>query len=371
MKRIVYIQYTNPAAYPPLIHSSAILAERGWEVLFLAIPARGAAALTVPRNARVHVRQLGSVSGGTLGSIKYACYAARALVAARHFRANWCYASDALSAPIALASRALLRTRIVYHEHDAPPHRAGAMMNARNRVGKSAEVVVAPSAARLALLPPGSARRFVVWNCPRRSEVAPARSAFNPDRFRMVYHGSLSRERLTPAFIDALARLPEHIELHVMGYQTQGHRGYAEELKQRARAAGVGARFFYQGVIPERVELMRRLRDYDLGIATIDAGSSDPNLETLAGASNKAFEYMASGMPFLVSPQRDWQQMFVEPGYAGTCNPADAASIADAVLTFTQSRERTRAMGEAGRQRVLHEWNYDAQFAPVLAELEQ
>ena len=371
MKRIVYIQYTNPAAYPPLIHSSAILAERGWEVLFLAIPARGAAALTLPRSSRVHVRQLGSVSGGAVGSIKYARYAARALFTTRHFRADWCYASDALSAPIALASRVLLRTNIIYHEHDAPPHRAGAMMKARNWLAKSAQVVVAPSAARLALLPPGQGRRLVVWNCPRRSEVAPARSAFNPDIFRVVYHGSLSRERLTPAFIDALARLPEHIELHVMGYETQGHRGYAEELKQRARAAGVGARFFHQGVIPERIELLRRLREYDLGIATIAAASNDPNLGTLAGASNKAFEYMAAGMPFLVSPQHDWQQMFVEPGYAAACNPADAMSIADAVLAFAQTRERTCAMGEAGRQRVLQEWNYDAQFAPVLAELEQ
>lgn len=33
--RILYIQYTNPAGYPPLEHSSRILAQADWEVLFL------------------------------------------------------------------------------------------------------------------------------------------------------------------------------------------------------------------------------------------------------------------------------------------------------------------------------------------------
>src|ERR1041385_5473127 len=33
--RILYLQYTNPAGYPPLQHSSRILADAGWSVLFL------------------------------------------------------------------------------------------------------------------------------------------------------------------------------------------------------------------------------------------------------------------------------------------------------------------------------------------------
>jgi MFS family permease len=41
MARVLYIQYTNPAGYPPLQHSSRILASAGWQVLFLveALPA--------------------------------------------------------------------------------------------------------------------------------------------------------------------------------------------------------------------------------------------------------------------------------------------------------------------------------------------
>jgi hypothetical protein len=31
MKRVLYLQYTNPAGYPPLEHSSGILADSGWD----------------------------------------------------------------------------------------------------------------------------------------------------------------------------------------------------------------------------------------------------------------------------------------------------------------------------------------------------
>lgn len=32
-KRIAYVQYANPARYPPLEHRSRMLADAGWEVL--------------------------------------------------------------------------------------------------------------------------------------------------------------------------------------------------------------------------------------------------------------------------------------------------------------------------------------------------
>ena len=41
MRRILYVQYTTPAGYPPLEHSSRILADRGWEVQFLGSGASG------------------------------------------------------------------------------------------------------------------------------------------------------------------------------------------------------------------------------------------------------------------------------------------------------------------------------------------
>lgn len=368
-RRILYLQYTNPAGYPPLLHSASILAEAGWQVLFVGRAAEGAASLVLPAHERIRYIQ---VDGSTAshGTTRYAHFATRALLAAARFRPRWCYASDAVSAPVALTLRGLLRPRLLYHEHDAPP--PGAMRarirKARARLAARADILVAPSAQRLALVPAGRGRRYVVWNCPRRSEVATDHAAGDGEQFRLVYHGSLSRDRLTPQYIDALRMLPGHVALDIYGYETAGHRGYAAELLQRAEAAGVGERVRYHGPVPARAELLARLRGHHLGIATIVTGV-DHNLDTLAGASNKAFEYLALGIPLLISRNEAWQHMYQEPGYAVDCIPTDASSIAAAVRGLLADPGRARAMGAAGRARVAAEWNYETQFAPVLEQL--
>ena len=57
-RRILYIQYTNPAGYPPLEHSSRLLANAGCEVLFLGTGALGAEALRFPPHPRIMVKQM-------------------------------------------------------------------------------------------------------------------------------------------------------------------------------------------------------------------------------------------------------------------------------------------------------------------------
>jgi len=243
------------------------------------------------------------------------------------------------------------------------------VLRARSRLANAAEMLIAPSAARLEMLPPSKAGRFVVWNCPRRTEALAAPAAAMGTRFDLVYHGSLSRDRLTPPFIDAIKMLPVHVQVHIYGYETVGHRGYVNELLERADRAGVGGRVHYHGPVPERAALLDRLRSHQLGISTISSVAADPNLHTLAGASNKAFEYLASGIPLLISRNPAWQALYEQPGYAVACDPENAESIAAAIRPLCDNPGRARAMGESGRQRVLAEWNYEAQFAPVLRKL--
>ena len=367
MRRILYLQYTNPAAYPPLQHSATMLAEEGWDVLFVGIDAVGAAGFTLPQHERIRYRQVAKRPGG---GARFAFFQAAALAAAWRFRPDWCYASDMHSAPSALTLRRLLGTRILYHEHDAPAGAArAALRSARGRIARKADIVVAPSAQRLALVPPGGNARFVVWNCPRRREVAQQQST-DSAAFKLVYQGSLSRDRLTPQFIDALALLPEHVELHVYGYETAGHPQYVSELRERAHQAGVAQRVNFHGAVQQRSRLLQLLRGHQLGIATIAPGSTDPNLQSMVGASNKVFEYLASAMPVLVTEAPSWREALIGPGYGVGCNPADPDSIANAVRALLAQPQRTAEMGRAGRARILADWNYEQQFAPVMAMLQ-
>jgi hypothetical protein len=159
------------------------------------------------------------------------------------------------------------------------------------------------------------------------------------------------------------------VELNIYGYETEGHLGYAAELMQRAHAAGIGARVRYHGPVPERARLLEQLRGHQLGIATVVADATDRNLHTLAGASNKAFEYLALGIPLLISREPQWQRLYQASGCAVDCDPTDAHSIAAAIRPLCEQPDLAVRMGELGHARILADWNYETQFAPVLDAL--
>src|SRR6266545_4232156 len=63
-RRILYLQFTDPAAYPPLEHSSRLLADRGWEVLFLGASTRGESALRLPNHPSIRAKEVRRARGG-------------------------------------------------------------------------------------------------------------------------------------------------------------------------------------------------------------------------------------------------------------------------------------------------------------------
>jgi glycosyltransferase involved in cell wall biosynthesis len=95
--------------------------------------------------------------------------------------------------------------------------------------------------------------------------------------------------------------------------------------------------------------------------------TDDDTRQWLPGASNKPFDYLASGLALLVSNLPGWRDLLVEPGYGATCDAQDPHSIAEALRWFIDHPTEMRAMGERGRRRVDAEWNYETQFAPVRA----
>jgi glycosyltransferase involved in cell wall biosynthesis len=409
-QRILYVQYSNPAGYPPLEHSSRLLADAGWRVLFLGAGAPGTEALRLPAHPRIAVRRLPFCPPGWRQKLHYAWFAAWAAAWALRWRPGWVYASDHLACPVALLLSLLLgplpggRGRVVYHEHDAPPPAgAGAggvflrlCLAARRRLARRAALCVAPNRARARALAaaaggpaapaPAAAggpaaggpgpRVVAVWNCPARGEVAPPRPAPGPGPgpgggagLRVLYHGSIVPARLPPAVLEALARLPPGSRLRVVGYETLGNTGYVGQLQEAARRLGVGDRLEVLGAIPSRRELYERCRQCDVGLALMPKDSPNLNEQTMAGASNKPFDYLACGLAVLVADLPDWRRLYVEPGYGRACDPGDPASIAAALRWFLEHPGETRAMGERGRRRIAAEWNYETQFAPVFRRL--
>lgn len=370
MTRIIYLQFTNPGGYPPLEHSSAILAEAGAEVLVLGTTAAGTNRMAWPARAGVTVEIMPKRERGIGHKIDYLRFVANSVRAARRVRPQWVYASDSLTAPIALLVCWLLGTRIVYHEHDEPfaPNASWLtrlMLRARNHLARVAEAVVVPNAGRGERLRRSSGRRdqvLIVWNCPRRSEIR-ANGAMLTGPMRLIYQGSIARERVPLSLVEAVARVPG-VELVVVGYEVGSSKGHLDDLRREARCRGVADRLHIMGAI-SRSSLLEITAQCHVGLSFMPAHSGNPNEAMMVGSSNKAFEYLACGLALLVSDVAEWRETFVSAGVARACDPADVDSLESAVRWYADHRRELLEAGQAGQARIEDDWNYEFQFAPV------
>jgi glycosyltransferase involved in cell wall biosynthesis len=269
---------------------------------------------------------------------------------------------------------------VIYHEHDTPdssltwdvdtarPATKASryqrmMLWSRRQLARHARLCIIPSQER--------ARAFVremnnalkvacVWNCPSRSEARPhAGSAAEAD-LTIWYHGSVVPPKLPDTIVKALALVPAKVKLKFAGYETIGYQGYLQHLTELAAKLGIPDRVEFLGAL-NREELLSQCQRCDIGLAVF----RDNTMMPMLGATNKPFEYLACGLALLVPDVPAWQELFVKPGYGLACACESPEGIARAIQWFVDHKAETRAMGDAGRKRILNEWNYEAQFAPI------
>jgi glycosyltransferase involved in cell wall biosynthesis len=369
-KRVLFIQATEPAGYPPLIHASSLMAEAGWEVTFLSAPFEGHR-LELPHHPSIALRAIPARSSHVMGKAAYARYAAAAARLALKLRPDVVYASDPLGAGPGLLAARLARARLVYHEHDspAPGSLRPSLARARAAAARRAELVIFPNEARARIaqveLGFSTNRLRIVWNMPRRAELPPLGT--QPEAPLIVYyHGGISPDLLPTAVVEAVRRLRDRACLRIVGYEAPGAAGYVERLLELGDGANSAGLVHYAGQVP-RADLIATATRAHVGLAIITG--SNVNMRHLTGASNKVFDYMAARLALLVSDNPDWRDMFVVPGYARACDPTDPASIAAALDWFLDHPAERRAMGASGRVKIETEWNYDLAFAPVICTL--
>lgn len=374
----MFVQYTNPGGYPPIEHAVALLTRAGWTVDLLGTGADGSGALVLPPHPRVRLLQRPRVAPGWAQKADYVRFTLHAGAHARAWRPHVIYASDPLAAPAALLASAASGRPVVYHEHDAPPsHARGAagraVLAARGRLLRVAAVCVAPGAARrerlLADGRPPTATTVVAWNTPLRAEVVPRPLRPGGGPLRLHYHGSLVPQRVPLTVVDAVVALGGQVALRVVGYETAGSPGWGAELRRRAERQGAATLVEVLPPLP-RAELLALARQADVGLSVVVDGGADENLGSLVGPSNKPFDYLACGLPLVVPAGPAWQEVFVRPGLARSCDPTDSGSIVLALRWFLDHPEERLAMARGGQERLLDGWCYEEQFAPVLQAME-
>jgi glycosyltransferase involved in cell wall biosynthesis len=370
---VLNLHYNNPTVYPPTENGARLLADAGVEVLLLGTGAGDTYRLEP--GERVRIELMPFERGGWKQKVHYGRLLLWVLWHARRWQPDWVYATDPLACPIALALTWFRRVRLVYHEYDAPaPAQSRFMrivMRARRIVARRADVCALPNEKRAAAFRRDTGRDdlVTVWNCPRRAEVSTEPLQVHAGRLRVLYQGSLVPARVPMAVIDALAMTPAEVSLVLVAFETVGYPGYFEALASRARSLGVGDRLEWVKTVSNRAELMRHCATCDAGLSLMPLASSDINLVAMTGASNKPFDYMACGLPLIVSDLPEWREMYVEPGFALPCNPESPESIAGAWRWLLEHRDEREAMARRARRRIAEDWNFDPTFAPVLSRV--
>jgi glycosyltransferase involved in cell wall biosynthesis len=373
-RRVLFVQATEPAAYPPLIRGSSLMAEAGWKVTFLSAPVVGMPLMLNP-HPRIAVYAIPARPSHVMGKAAYARYIASAAAFAIRVRPHVVYASDPLGAAPGLLAARLSGAHLVYHEHDSPAPGALQPRVARLRTAaaRAARLVIFPNAerARIAGAELGFApsRLRIVWNMPRRAELRPLVRISEPPPLIVYYHGSITPQRFPEAAVEAVRHFEGRVRLRIAGYEAPGARGYISRLAALGHAPSGEPLVEYMGPIPQLGDLLEQAAHAHVGLALMPRTTDDVNMRHMTGASNKAFDYMASGLALLVSDLVDWRRMFVAPGLARACDPADAHSLIAALDWFLDHPEERRTMAERGRPKIEAEWNYDIAFAPVMAEL--
>lgn len=372
--RVLFVQATNPGAYPPLIHASTLMAEAGWEVTFLSAPIDGND-LALDRHPRIKIHAVRPRPSHVMGKVDYTVYAAAAAQLALRLRPNVVYASDPLGAGPGLLAARLAGAALVYHEHDSPS--AGALppvlARLRRAAARAAQLIVFPNEERAhfaqrELRFSGNKLR-IVWNVPRRAElVASAATAVPP--LIVYYHGSITPERLPETVALAVRRMPGRVRLRIAGYEAPGARGYVKHLVGDDMDASADAPVEYLGMVPRRMDLLAEAARAHVGLSFMPFSSGDLNISHMVGASNKPFDFMAAGLALLVSDLPDWTRMFVEPGFGLACTPDDADSVSAALGWFIDQPEARRTMTARARDKIKADWNYETQFRAVLESLE-
>lgn len=371
-KRVLYVQYTNPAAFPPLENSALLLAKRGWQVKFLGTEALGLDNVKLLSHPNIEIELISYCPPGQKQKLHYVWFLLRSLKEIVIGNYSCVYVSDIFASPVGWLASRFLSKRVFYHEHDTP-HEAQSSFTrflhwTRKKLSSQADLCIFPQTERAKAFSKqfSQSKVQICFNMPLRNSAIQLSENTKKKGFTLWYHGSLIEERLPFQVVDALKLLPSHVTLKFAGYETLSSKGFVSRFIDYARKLGVENRVEYCGVLDTRESLFQKAQECQLGLVLFQRRFVEP----MVGASNKPYDYLACGMPILFNDSSEWVSFFEKQGVGKSCDPQSSESIAKAVSSLINNENEYNKMREQGLEKIVNDWNYEVQFAPILKLME-
>jgi glycosyltransferase involved in cell wall biosynthesis len=174
----------------------------------------------------------------------------------------------------------------------------------------------------------------------------------NAEKFLITYPGSLNWHQGVDVAIAAFAKIKDEIpdaEFHIYG------EGPAKEsLIHLADSLGLNNRVMFHGLLPTE-QIVQVMADTDLAIEPKRAGSQFGN-EAL---SMKIFEFMAVGVPLVVSRTRIHQYYYTDALVKYYDDDDEAALAANVILLRNNPDRRQRQVAKALKYVAAHSWDVE------------
>jgi glycosyltransferase involved in cell wall biosynthesis len=371
-KKIGYVQYTSPAAYTILRSGANVLLSRGWTVRFLGVSARGNAdSIRFKEKSGLTTYVLPAPPYGLLLKLHYIFFSIWAFVKIAVFRPTVVYGSEPFSGVTLYLSKFFLNIPVIYHEHDPPEtggsYRSGFVHFLRNIAVRVADLCIVPGEARASAFRNTypSKQILSIWNGVDAEEVRNTKRTKENDDLVLWYQGAIVQTQLPLEILDAIVGV-RNLRLIFAGPSPVGQTRYLTDFQARVRKLGLDQRVKYLGVVPDRHDLICHAKKADIGLCLF----ATPFRAPMVGASQKMFEYLASGLPLLTPDTKDWRQFVYTNDVGVTCDTENYSNLQEVLNRLVNDRNSIVRMRINCIQKVQNEWNYEKLFNPVVNWLE-
>lgn len=227
--------------------------------------------------------------------------------------------------------------------------------------------VVEESRDRLVSIGASADRVDVVCNTPTLArirsmeQVARDRTPGGEGPLRIVYLGLLGISRGIDVTLRAIRELDSRgVDVHfdVIGEVRE------VDYREEAASLGIAHRVTFHGHMPYD-DALRAVAAADVGIVPHHATE-----HWRTTIPNKLFDYMAGGLPVIVSDAPPTKRVVEETGCGLAFRDRDAGDLAEAVIRMLDPATRSR-MAAAGRAAVASRYNWDRDAARLIARLER